>query len=362
MARSGRPPAPIVLTSNERKALERWSRRHSTSQALALRCRIVLACASGRSNLDIAADLGCSHATVSKWRLRFAEHRLGALADLPRSGAPRTVTDDIVEAIIVDTLETTPGEDTHWSTRGLGARHGVSRETVGRIWRAFGLQPAVMGEFKISPDPLLVEKIRDIVGLYLSPPLNAACFAVDEKPQIQALNRTAPILPMLPTTPRRASHDYVRNGTIDLFAALNLVTGEVISDLRPNHTGAEFIKFLNKINRNVPKELDVHIVLDNLSTHKTPEVHKWLLRHGRFHLHFTPTYGSWMNLVERWFSALTTRKLQRSSHDSVKELAADIRAWINEWNTNPKPFVWHKTADEILDRLARYCTQVRAAN
>ena len=297
---------------------------------------------------------------MSKWRRRFAVGRLEALADLPRSGAPRKIGDDVIEAVIVDALETTPGADTHWSTRGMAKQHGISRETVGRIWRAFGLTPHVIDEFKISPDPLLIDKIRDIVGIYMSPPVNAACFAVDEKPQIQALNRTAPILPMLPTTPARQSHDYVRNGTIDLFAAMNLASGEVITALRPDHTSAQFVKFLNQINREVPAELDVHLVLDNLSTHKTPEVHKWLLRHQRFHLHFTPTYGSWMNLVERWFSALTTRKLRRSSHDSVKELAADITAWVQAWNENPVPFVWHKTADQIIERLGRYCDQILA--
>ncbi len=349
MGSRGRPPAAVTVTDAEREALQRWARRHSTSQALALRSRIVLGCAQQRSNLEISLELGCSKATVSKWRLRFMQGGLGALVDLPRSGAPRTVTDDIVEAIVVDTLETTPGEDTHWSTRAMADRHGISRETVGRIWRAFGLTPHIIDEFKISPDPLLIEKIRDIVGLYLSPPLNAACFAVDEKPQIQALNRTAMILPMMATTPKRWSHDYVRNGTLDLFAALNLPSGHVITALRPNHTSAEFIKFLNKINREVPTGLEVHLVLDNLSTHKTPAVHKWLLRHRRFQLHFTPTYGSWMNLVERWFSALTTKKLQRSSHNSVKELAADITNWVNDWNENPIPFVWHKTAEEILD-------------
>lgn len=358
MVKRGRPAAVVELSEGERDTLQRWARRPSTAQSLALRARIVLACADGLTNTEIAANEGRSQATVSKWRQRFAKDRLDGLADLPRSGAPRTISDDVVEAVIVDTLETTPGADTHWSTRGMAAKHGISRESVGRIWRAFGLTPQVVDEFKISPDPFLVEKIRDIVGLYMSPPLNAACFAVDEKPQIQALNRTAPILPMLPTTPKRQSHDYVRNGTIDLFAAMNLATGEVITDLRPDHTAKEFIRFLNKINRSVPAELDVHLVLDNLSTHKTPAVHKWLLRHKRFHLHFTPTYGSWMNLVERWFSALTTRKLRYSSHDSVKELAADITDWVQHWNNDPKPFVWTKTADQILERLARYCEQI----
>ena len=358
MPKRGRPAAQITLTETEQDTLQRWARRHSTAQSLVLRSKIVLACNEGLANNDIASELNCTPATASKWRRRFAKDRLDGLADLPRSGTPRTITDDVVEAVIIDTLETTPGQDTHWSTRAMAAKHGISRESVGRIWRAFGLTPHLVDEFKISPDPLLIEKIRDIVGLYLSPPLNAACFAVDEKPQIQALNRTAPILPMLPTTPERQSHDYVRNGTIDLFAALNLASGEVITALRPDHTSKEFVKFLNQINREVPAELDVHIVLDNLSTHKTEAVHQWLLRHKRFHLHFTPTYGSWMNLVERWFSALTTRKLKRSSHDSVKELAADITVWVQAWNDDPTPFVWHKTADEIIERLGRYCGQV----
>jgi len=359
MARRGRPTVEINLTSEERQALERWSRRHSSSQALALRCKIVLACAGGeRTHGEIARDLGCHPVTVGKWRQRFAAERLDGLMDAPRPGAERTIGDDVIEAIVVDTLESAPADATHWSTRGLAAKHGISHQTVAEIWKAFGLKPWREDSFKISPDPLLVEKIRDLVGLYMNPPVNAAVFAVDEKPQIQALNRTAPTLPMLPTTPARATHDYIRNGTIDLFAALDMATGKVITDLRPNHSSAEFIKFLNKINRQVPADLDVHVILDNLSTHKTPAVHKWLLRHRRFHFHFTPTYGSWMNLVERWFSALTTKKLQRSAHDSVAELAADIRDWVDTWNDNPQPFVWTKTADQILDKLARYCSTI----
>ena len=242
----------------------------------------------------------------------------------------------------------------------MAAKHGISHTTVAEIWRAFGLKPWRQDSFKVSPDPLLIEKIRDLVGLYMNPPVNAAVFAIDEKPQIQAINRTAPILPMLPTSPQGATHDYVRNGTCDLFAALEIATGKVITDIRPSHTSDEFIKFLNKVNRNVPKDLDVHVILDNLSAHKTPKVHAWLLRHKRFHLHFTPTYGSWMNLVERWFSALTTKKLQRSAHRSVKELADDIRAWADAWNDNPTPFVWTKTADQILERLAAHCAQLNA--
>jgi len=362
-ARRGRPTPGIVLCGNERKTLERWARRHTSSQALALRCRIVLACADpDRTRDDIAAEVGCNPATVTKWRARFAKDRLDGLMDAPRPGARRTIGDDVVEAVVVDTLETAPGEDTHWSTRGLADKHGISHQTVAEIWRAFGLKPWVRDSFKVSPDPQLVEKIRDVVGLYLNPPVNAVVFAIDEKPQIQALNRTTPILPMLPTTPQRASYDYQRNGTIDLFAALEIATGKVITDLRATHTSDDFIAFLNKVNRNVPKGLDVHVILDNLQTHKTPKVHAWLLRHKRFHFHFTPTYGSWLNQVERWFSALTTKKLQRSAHRNVNELAADIRAWADAWNENPKPFTWTKTAEQILERLASYCAQITATD
>ena len=358
MAQRGRPTAVIELTGSERKTLTSWARRHSTSQAVALRSKIVLGAADGVTNKEIALMVGCHPVTVGKWRKNFAADRLDGLLDAPRPGAQRTISDDQVEAIVIDTLETTPPDATHWSTRGLAKKHGISHQTVAEIWKAFGLKPWRQDEFKISPDPLLVDKIRDIVGLYLSPPVAAAVFCVDEKPQIQALNRTAPILPMLPTTPQRATHDYQRNGTIDLFAALNIATGEVITELRKTHTSKDFVAFLNKVNREVPDELDIHIVLDNLSAHKTPLVHRWLLRHRRFHLHFTPTYGSWMNLVERWFSALTTKQLQRSTHDSVAELVTDIETWTEQWNHDPQPFVWHKTADQILDRLARYCTQI----
>ena len=358
MGKPGRPTVEITLSADERKTLERWVRRHSSSQALALRCRIVLACADGRSNVDIATELGINQATPAKWRKRFAVDRLDGLLDAPRPGAQRSIGDDVIEAIVVETLETTPGEDTHWSTREMAKRHGISHQTVAEIWRAFGLKPWRQDSFKVSPDPLLVEKIRDIVGVYMNPPVNAVVFAVDEKPQIQALNRTAPILPMLPTTPQKATHDYQRNGTCDLFAALEIATGKVITDIRSQHTSDDFVAFLNKINRNVPKGLDVHIILDNLSAHKSPKVHAWLLRHKRFHFHFTPTYGSWMNLVERWFSALTTKKLQRSAHRDVKELAADITAWTDAWNEDPKPFVWTKTADQILERIAGYCAAI----
>jgi transposase len=358
MASAGRPTVEIVLSSVERERLLSWSRRHTSSQALALRSKIVLGCAEGRTNKDVAAELRVNPVTVSKWRNRFAADRLDGLVDAPRPGAERSIADDVIEQIVIDTLETAPADATHWSTRGLAAKHGISHTTVGEIWRAFGLKPWRQDTFKLSPDPDLVEKVRDLVGLYMNPPVAAAVFAVDEKPQIQALNRTAPILPMLPTTAQRATGTYLRNGTCDLFAALEIATGKVITDIRSQHTSADFVAFLNKINREVPKELDVHIVLDNLSAHKAPLVQKWLLRHRRFHLHFTPTYGSWMNLVERWFSALTTKKLQRSAHRSVKELADDIRAWADAWNENPKPFVWHKTTEQILERLASYCQAI----
>jgi len=362
LARRGRPTVPIILSTEERETLQRWARRHSSAQALALRCRIVLACAEGdRTRDEIAAEVGCNPVTVTKWRHRFAADRLDGLVDAPRPGAARTIGDDVIEAIVVETLESAPPDATHWSTRGLATKHGISHQTVAEIWRAFGLKPWRQDGFKVSPDPELVEKIRDLVALYMNPPVAAAVFALDEKPQIQALNRTAPTLPMLPTTPQRATHDYERNGTCDLFAALNMATGSVITDIRKSHTSADFIAFLNKVNRNVPKDLEVHVILDNLSTHKTPAVHAWLLRHRRFHFHFTPTYGSWMNMVERWFSALTTKKLQRSAHRSVKELTADIEAWVANWNENPTPFVWHKTAEQILERIADYCAAVNQA-
>jgi len=359
MARRGRPTVEIKLSGEERQTLERWARRHSSSQALALRCRIVLGCAQGdRTHAEIAEELGCNAATVGKWRHRFAVDRLDGLVDAPRPGAVRTIGDEVIEAILVETLETVPADATHWSTRSLAEKHGISHTTVREIWRAFGLKPWREDSFKVSPDPDLIEKVRDLVALYMNPPVAAAVFAVDEKPQIQALNRTAPTLPMLPTTPARATHDYQRNGTCDLFAALEIATGKVITDIRPRHTSADFVAFLNTINRNVPDELDVHVILDNLATHKTPTVQRWLLRHRRFHFHYTPTYGSWMNLVERWFSALTTKKLQRSAHRSVNALAKDIEAWVANWNENPTPFVWHKTAEQILERLAGYCAAI----
>jgi transposase len=347
-----------VLSSDERETLQRWARRRNSAQALALRCRIVLACAEGLTNQAVAEQLGVNPATVSKWRSRFLAKRLEGLADEPRPGAPRTITDDDVERVIVATLEQTPIDATHWSTRSLAATTGLSQSAISRIWRAFGLRPWLVEDFKLSTDPQFIDKVRDIVGLYLNPPDAAAVFCVDEKTAVQALDRTAPILPLLPGVPQRRTHDYRRHGTTDLYAALEVASGKVLTHLTAQHRAVEFRGFLNLINRTVPADLDVHVIVDNSSTHKAPEIQRWLLRHPRFHLHFTPTYSSWMNLVERWFSELTTKWLRRGTHRSVGELKQAITQWADQWNTNPQPFVWHKTADEILDTLAAYCQRI----
>jgi transposase len=351
---------PVVLTDDEREQLQAWSRRPTSAQALALRSRIVLACADspGEANGQIAEALGISRATVTKWRNRFAADRLDGLLDEPRPGRPRTIADADVEKVIVTTLETTPKDATHWSTRSLATEVGLSQTAVSRIWRAFGLQPHRRDTWKLSKDPQFIDKVRDVVGLYLNPPERAAVLCVDEKSQIQALDRTAPVLPMLPGTPARASHDYVRAGTSSLYAALDLSTGKVIGCLHARHRAIEFKKFLTTLDREVPAHLDVHLVLDNASTHKTPAIKRWLAAHPRFVLHFTPTSSSWLNLVERWFSELTTKKLQRGTHRSVRALNADIRTWIKTWNDNPRPYVWTKTADQILESIARYCTRI----
>lgn len=355
-------PSPVltalVLTDEERDTLERWVRRAKSSQALALRCRIVLASADGESNSAIARRLGVTRSTVTKWRARFVALRLDGLHDEPRPGAPRSIGDDAIESMIVKTLEETPQDATHWSTRSMAQATGMSQATVSRIWRAFGLKPHLTGTFKLSSDPLFVEKVRDVVGLYLNPPEGALVLCVDEKTQIQALDRTAPVLPLRPGLPERATHDYVRGGTTNLYAALDVASGKVISDMTERHRAEEFRTFLNLINRSVPEGLDVHLIVDNVSTHKTPEIHRWLLRHPRFHLHFTPTYSSWINLVERWFAELTTKWLKRGTHRSTKELEGSINDWIERWNDDPKPFVWHKSADEILETLAGYCSRI----
>src|SRR5581483_9772087 len=350
--------ATFELTDGEREVLERWARRPKSSQALALRCRIVLAAADGEETIAIAARLGCSRATVSKWRGRFAERRLDGLHDEPRPGQPRKITDDDVERVIVKTLEEQPPNATHWSTRSMASAVGLNQTAVSRIWRAFGLKPHKVEDFKLSPDPQFIDKVRDIAGLYLNPPDVAVVLCVDEKSQIQALDRTAPVLPLMPGVPERRTHDYVRNGTTNLYAALDVASGKVISSMTQRHRAEEFRRFLNLIDKSVPDHLDVHVVLDNSSTHKTPSIQRWLQRHPRFTLHFTPTYSSWLNLVERWFAELTTNWIKRGTHRSVRDLVASIRTWITNWNDEPKPFVWHKTADDILDSLASYCARI----
>ena len=348
----------VVLSDEEREVLERWARRPKSAQSLALRCQVVLACAEGATNAGVAERLGITVTTVRKWRGRFAKHRLDGVHDEPRPGAPRSVLDQDVEAVIVKTLEQSPTGATHWSTRSMAASTGMSQSAVSRIWRAFGLKPHLSESFKLSPDPLFIDKVRDIVGLYLNPPDAAIVLCVDEKSQIQALARTSPVLPLLPGTPARRTHDYRRHGTTNLYAALDTASGKVITDLTARHRAAEFQRFLNLINRQVPDELDVHVIVDNSSTHKTPAVQRWLVRHPRFSLHFTPTYSSWLNLVERWFAELTNKWLRRGTHRSTKELEAAIRSWAANWNDNPRPFIWHKTADEILESLAAYCQRI----
>jgi transposase len=350
--------APVELTADERAVLESWIRRRTSAQALALRSRIVLLAAQGFNNVEIARQLAIQRNTVAKWRSRFLEHRLDGLSDEPRPGQPRKITDEQVEEVIVKTLESTPRDATHWSTRSMAAEVGLNQTAVHRIWRAFGLQPHRQDAWKLSRDPQFIEKVRDVVGLYLNPPERAVVLCVDEKSQIQALDRTAPILSLLPGVPERATHDYKRSGTSSLYAALDLATGQVIGRLHSRHRAIEFKQFLATLERAVPAELAVHVVLDNSSTHKTPAIQKWLLAHPRFVLHFTPTSSSWLNLVERWFAELTTKKLRRAAHRSVRELNADIRAWIETWNDDPKPYVWTKTADQILESIATYCTRI----
>ena len=351
-------PQMIVLSDDERAQLESWARRRTSAAGLALRSRIVLAAAEGGSNVALAERLGVARSTVRIWRNRFAERRLDGLVDEPRPGRPRTVSDADVERLITETLETAPKDATHWSTRSMAAHLWMSQSTVSRVWRAFGLAPHKVDTWKLSKDPLFVDKVRDVVGLYLNPPERALVLCVDEKTQIQALDRTQPVFPMLPGSPARASHDYVRNGTSSLYAALDIATGKVIGSLHNRHRAVEFGKFLRTIDTQVPDDLDIHLVLDNASTHKTPAIKRWLAAHPRFVLHFTPTSSSWLNLVERWFAELTTKKLQRSTHRTVRALNTDIRNWITTWNDNPKPYIWAKTADEILDSVASYCRRI----
>jgi transposase len=349
---------PLVLSDGERRTLENWVKRRSTAQGLALRARIVLACANGGSNVAVSARLGVDRRTVARWRARFLQERLDGLTDEHRPGVPRTITDAQVEEVIVRTLEEVPEGSTHWSKRELARRAGISPTSVHRIWRSFGLQPWRTEDFKISPDPLLIDKIRDVAGLYLAPPANAVVFAVDEKPQIQALQRTAPVLPMIPGTPERRSHDYVRHGTVDLFAALNTATGKVIGKLAAQHRAVDFRDFLDDIDRQVEPGLEIHVICDNLSAHKAPVVQRWLLAHPRAQLHFTPAYSSWINQVERWFAELQRRCLDRGVFCSLDELTTALEQWIDLWNATARPFRWTKTADQIIDRICRYCSRI----
>ena len=359
--RTGRPKHVLILSDEERDRLQALAHR-ARSQPLARRARVVLACAEGLDNKSVARKLRCSLGMVGKWRARFLKTRLEGIYDEPRPGAPRQVSDAQVEQVVIQTLESTPRAETHWSTRGLAKAAGLSRMTISRIWHAFGLQPHRTDTFKLSPDPLLIDKVRDIVGLYLNPPDHALVLCVDEKTQIQALERSQPLLPMRPGQLERRTHDYRRHGTTSLFAALELKTNQVIAQLKRRHRSLEFRQFLDVIEEQVPAGLEVHIIMDNYGTHKTALIRKWFAQRPRFHVHYTPTYGSWINLVERWFAELTNKRIRRGVFRSVKELEAAIREYIDVHNEDPKPFVWTKTADQILASIARYAHRTTAAH
>jgi transposase len=348
----------IDLTESERRELVRLSRKRTGAQGLAFRARVVLKAAEGTSNLRIAEQLETTRMTVAKWRDRFAADRLDGLLDEPRPGRPREVGDERVEEIVERTLHSRPRGATHWSVRTLAKELGVTPSAVHRVWRAFGLQPHRSTTFSLSNDPLFVEKVRDVVGLYMSPPKNAVVLCVDEKSQIQALDRTQPLLPMAPGTPERHTPTYSRHGTTSLFAALDVATGKIIGEVHRRHSAKEFLSFLRTIDKNVPEHLDVHVIMDNLGTHKTAAVTRWFVRHPRFHAHFTPTYSSWLNQVERWFALLEQRQLKRGTHRSVRSVEKAIRDFIAICNEEPKPIRWTKTADEILSSIARYCLRI----
>lgn len=354
----GRPIPPIEVSEEQRETLEAWTRRRKTAQALAQRARVVLLCAAGKSNTEVARMLRQSNQMVGKWRSRFRAHGVEGLLDKPRPGAPRKVSDAAVERVLALTLETTPKDATHWSSRAMAARCGLSQSTVSRIWRAFSVQPHRSETFKLSRDPLFIDKVRDVVGVYLNPPDKAVVLCVDEKSQIQALDRSQPVLPMRPGQPERRTHDYTRHGTVSLFAALDAATGRVIGQCHARHRALEFRRFLDRIETEVPAGLDVHVVLDNYGIHKTAAIRRWLLRHPRFHFHFTPTGASWLNLVERWFGLLTDKQIRRGVHRSTRELVAAIQAFLAISNQRPRPFVWVKTADEILASVARFCRRI----
>jgi transposase len=361
MSRTGRPKSLLELTEEERAQLLRWSRRRTSSQALALRSRIVLGCAEGLSNKAVAAAERVSEPTVGKWRSRFVSDRLDGLVDDPRPGRPATITIEQVEDVVVATLEETPKNATHWSRAKMAERTGLSKSTIGRIWKSFELKPHRTDGFKLSNDPLFIQKVYDVVGLYLNPPESAVVLSVDEKSQVQALARSQPAFPMMPGMPEKRTHDYMRHGTTSLFAALNVADGTVIASTHRRHRATEFKKFLAKIDRQVPEQLDIHVVCDNYGTHKHPTVKTWLGNHPRFHMHFTPTYSSWINQVERLFAEVTRDLLQRSDHRSVQALEADLRNWVTGWNENPKPFIWTKTAEEILTSLGRLLKRINDA-
>ncbi len=356
--RKGRPIPRVILSPSERQTLESWTRRRSSAQALAQRSRMILLAATGRSNTEVAHSLHVTKQMVGKWRSRFVARRLEGLLDEPRPGAPRRITDVHVERVVTRTLESIPPNATHWSTRGMAKVSGLSQSSVSRIWRAFALRPHRTETFKLSKDPLFVEKVRDIVGLYLNPPDKALVLCVDEKSQIQALDRTQPILPMRPGQAERRTHDYTRHGTTSLFAALDIAVGRVIGECHGRHRSQEFRRFLDRIAAEVPASLDVHLILDNYGTHKTPLIHRWLVRHPHFHFHFTPTGASWLNLVECWFSQLTEKQIRRGSHRSTRQLVAAIKSYLKYNNENPKPFAWTKTADEILVAVSRFCQRI----
>ncbi|SOT40781.1 transposase [Burkholderia cenocepacia] len=355
---SGRPKADLVLSEAEREQLTALTMRRKTAQALALRARIVLTCAEGIDNKTVAANLRVTQQTVSKWRGRYVMHRLDGLLDAPRPGAPRSIDDARVDAVIAKTLESIPKGATHWSTRTMAREMSLSQTAVSRIWRAFGLQPHRQDTFKLPSDPLFVDKVRDIVGLYLDPPLKAMVLCVDEKSQIQALDRTQPILPLAPGIPERRTHDYMRHGTTTLFAAPDIATGEVIGELHRRHRSSEFLQFLRTIDANVPADLVVHLVMDNYGTHKTPSIKNWFARHPRFQVHFTPTSAPWLNQVERWFATLTKKYIRRGTHRSTRQLEEAIRHYLDVYNANPRPFAWSKSADDILASLERSCARV----